>query len=162
MQTLLGSESGCLIQCNMVHCRAISSHSLHKSHRMWWCCHRGCTVVLITNLIISTVSAHSDLSSRTDWRSRFSWNFWCESIFPLEYFSTYRNPSSKVPLLLLVFVFLCSEQRIQRAGVRLDHEAQQNIIRFLLLTFRYFFNPFFKLWMSSLKMSQLMDVSFLM
>lgn len=52
------------------------------------------------------------------------------------YFSTPDDPSSKVPLSILVFP-LCV-QRLKSAGVRLDHEALQNMIRFLLLTFRYF------------------------
>lgn len=50
------------------------------------------------------------------------------------FFLTCSNPSFQVPLSLLSFL---SGQKFQRAGVRLEHEDLQNIIRFLLLTFRY-------------------------
>lgn len=50
------------------------------------------------------------------------------------FFLTFSNPSFQVPLSLLSFL---SGQKFQRAGVRLEHEDLQNIIRFLLLTFRY-------------------------
>lgn len=40
-------------------------------------------------------------------------------------------------------MFFLSGQSVQRAGVRLDNEALQNVIRFLLLTFRYVSSYFF-------------------
>lgn len=88
--------------------------------------------------MISAVSAHSDLSSRTHQRSRFSWNFWRESIFPSNIF---QLKVTHLPKFLFRYLFCFSGQKVQRAGVRLDHEAMQNIVRFFLLTFRYVFHP---------------------
>lgn len=48
------------------------------------------------------------------------------------------SPITHLPTVLIFLTFcLSSEQRFQRAGVTLDHEALQSIIRFLLLTFRH-------------------------
>lgn len=81
------------------------------------------------------MSACSELSSRANQWSGFSWNFSCESGFLV--FVLLWIPSSYT--LLLLTCFLSSGQRFQAAGVELDHEALQNIIRFLLLTFRQVF-----------------------
>lgn len=84
--------------------------------------------------MISAVSAHSHLSSRTHQRSGFSWSFWRES-------NIFHFKVTHLPKFLFRYLFCFSGQKVQRAGVRLDHEAVQNIVRFLLLTFRYVFHP---------------------